>query len=60
MGRRNNELSEQWYAPNSGALERLAVPSLHVTPVVLMLNDTNIIRYGNRVGHMASRHIQIT
>jgi hypothetical protein len=28
---------------NSGAAEELAVPVPHVTPVVLLLNDTNII-----------------
>ena len=36
---------------NSGAPEGLAVPVPEVTPVVLLLNDTNIIWYGNRVGH---------
>ena len=35
---------------NSGALEWLEVPALHVVPVVLLLNDTNIIWYGNHVG----------
>ena len=34
---------------NSRALEVLAVPAPHMTPFVLLLNDTNI--YGNRVGH---------
>jgi hypothetical protein len=29
----------------------LAVPAQHVKPVVLLLNDTNIILHGNRVGH---------
>jgi len=28
---------------NPGAPERLAVPAPHVTPVMLLLNDTNII-----------------
>jgi hypothetical protein len=28
---------------NSGALEGLAVPVQHVTPIVLLLKDTNII-----------------
>jgi len=28
---------------NSGAPERLAVPAPHVTPVVLLLKDTNLI-----------------
>ena len=36
---------------NSGAPKRSAVPVLHVTPVVLQLNGTNIIRYENRVGN---------
>jgi hypothetical protein len=36
---------------NSDAPEWLAVPAPHVTPVVLLLNDTNIIRYENSVGH---------
>ena len=31
--------------------ERLAVPAPLVTPVVLMLNDTNIICNGNHDGH---------
>jgi len=35
---------------NSGALEGLSVPAPHVTPVLLLLNDTNIIWYGNHVG----------
>jgi hypothetical protein len=34
---------------NSCALKGLAVPAPHVTPVVFLLNDTNIINYGNRV-----------
>jgi len=36
---------------NSGAVEELAVPALLVTPAVLLLNKTNILLYGNRVGH---------
>jgi hypothetical protein len=32
----------------------LAVPAPHVTPVVFLLNDTNIINYGNRVWTPAS------
>ena len=36
---------------NSGAPKRLAVPVLHVTPVVLLLNGTNIIWYENHVGN---------
>ena len=35
----------------SGAPEVFAVSAPHVTPVVLLLNDTNIIWYWNRVGH---------
>jgi hypothetical protein len=31
--------------------KRLPFPASHVTPDVLMLNDTNTIWYGNRVGH---------
>jgi hypothetical protein len=31
--------------------ERIAVPVPLVLPVVLLLNDTNIIGYGHRVGH---------
>jgi hypothetical protein len=34
---------------NSCVLDALAVPAPHVTHVVLSLNDTTIIRYGNRV-----------
>ena len=36
---------------NSCAPEVLAVPAQHVKPVVLLLNDTNIILHGNRAGH---------
>jgi hypothetical protein len=36
---------------NSNAPEVLAVPDPLAIPVVLLLNDTNIIGYGNRVGH---------
>ena len=36
---------------NSGAPERLAVPAPLVTPVMLLLNDMNIIWYGNSVEH---------
>ena len=36
---------------NSGTQEGLAVPAPRVTPVVLLLNDTNIIWYRNRIGH---------
>jgi len=35
---------------NSGASEGLPVPAPHATPVVLLLNDTNIIGYENRIG----------
>jgi hypothetical protein len=31
---------------------RIAVPAPLVTPVVLLLNDTNIFWYGNRVEHL--------
>ena len=34
---------------NPGAPERLAVPAPHVTPVMLLLSDTNIIWYEYRV-----------
>jgi len=34
-----------------GAPEWLAVPAPHVTPIVLLLNDTNLIWYGNGVGN---------
>jgi hypothetical protein len=40
---------------NSDAPEGLAVPAPHVTPVVVLLNDTNIIRYENRVGHQYTK-----
>ena len=33
------------------ASEGKVVPAPLVVPVVLLLNDTNIIWYGNRVGH---------
>jgi len=33
------------------APEELTVPASLVTPVVLLLNDTNIIWYRNRFGH---------
>jgi hypothetical protein len=36
---------------NAGGLEGLEVPAPHLTPVVLLSYDTNIIWYGNRVGH---------
>jgi hypothetical protein len=36
---------------NSGVPERQPAPVPLVAPVVLMLNDTKIIWYGNRVGH---------
>jgi len=36
---------------NPGTPEGLTIPAPHVTSVVLLLNDTNIIWYGNRVGH---------
>jgi len=29
-------------------LRKVAVPAPHVTPVVVMVNDSNIIRHGNR------------
>jgi hypothetical protein len=32
---------------NSGVSEGLEVPAPHVTPIVLLLNDTSIIWYGN-------------
>jgi hypothetical protein len=35
----------------SCAPEGSAVPVPLVTPVALLFNDTNIILYGNRVGH---------
>ena len=35
---------------NSAAPERLPVSAPLVTPVVLLLNDTNIILYGNSDG----------
>jgi len=35
--------------PRNG--QQSAVPVPLVTPVTLLLNDTNIILYGNRVGH---------
>jgi len=41
---------------NSGASERLSVPAPHVTPVVLLLNDTDIILYENRVGHQINKY----
>ena len=46
------ESSEPHYKPrvNSGTPEELTVPAPHVTPVVL-LNDTNIILHGTRLGH---------
>jgi hypothetical protein len=34
-----------------GAPKGLAVPAPLVTPVVLLLNNTNIVWYGNWVGH---------
>jgi len=34
---------------NTGAPEGLIVPAPLATAVVLLLNDTNIIRHGNRV-----------
>jgi len=34
---------------NSGAPEGLTVPAPHVTPIVLLLNDTNIIWYVNQL-----------
>ena len=33
----------------SGTPDIVLVPAPHATPVVLLLNDTNIFRYGNRV-----------
>ena len=36
---------------NTGTAEGLAVPAIHMTPVVLLWNDTNIIWQGNRIGH---------
>jgi hypothetical protein len=36
---------------NSYAWEGQTVPAPLVAPVVSMLNDTNIIWHGNRVGH---------
>jgi hypothetical protein len=30
---------------------RAPVPTQHVTPLALLLNDTNITWYGNHVGH---------
>ena len=34
---------------NSSVPERLAFPALRLTPVVLLLNDTNVLWYGNSV-----------
>jgi hypothetical protein len=36
---------------NSSAPEGQAVPIPLVAPVLLLLNDTNIMRYENRIGH---------
>jgi len=36
---------------DSGAPEGLAVPTTLVIPVVFLLNDTDIIWYGNRVAY---------
>jgi len=36
---------------DSGVPEELAIPARHVTPVMLLLSDTNIIWYGNHMGH---------
>ena len=43
------ELHEPHLKPevNSGVSEGLEVPAPHVTPIVLLLNDTSIIWYGN-------------
>jgi len=38
--------------------EGLAVPAPHVTPAVLLSNDTNIIWYGNLVWHQYTRSNQ--
>jgi hypothetical protein len=35
---------------NSGAPEMFAVPVPPVTPIMLLLNDKNIVWYGNRIG----------
>jgi hypothetical protein len=35
----------------SGTPEKLAFPAPRVTLLVLLLSDTNILLYGNRVGH---------
>ena len=47
------ELHEPRFKPGvtSGVPKRLAVPAPPVTPVMLMLNDMNIIWYENCVGH---------
>jgi len=42
---------------NSGAPEGLAVSTQSVTPVVLLSNYTNIIRYGNRVKRQCTLRI---
>ena len=36
---------------NAGDSEGFTVPAPHRTPVVLLLNATNVIWYGNRNGH---------
>jgi hypothetical protein len=36
---------------NTGDMEGLAVLASHATLVVLLLNATNFIWYGNRIGH---------
>jgi len=46
--------SHQKLGVNSGAPSVLAVPSPHVTPVMLLFNNTKSIRYGNRVRHQYS------